>query len=274
MERLRRFNPPLTNTPRLRSGNLLAAVPFRGGLNLTALNRVSYAFMPAPRLSEKGEKNLLLASGGIALFFWITPMLRPALLPLVYLNTHLHELCHAIAAVASGGLVHHIEVHAIGSGLTVTLGGWATAISSAGYFGASLFGAAMVVMGSTQRGARIALWTLGALIAVGLALWVRGDLVGVVSGVFWVAVLFAIASFAKGNWLIFCAQFLGMTQCLAAAQSLGDLMIISTIRGAHSDAHNMYQETGIPPLFWAIVWMLFSAGVFVTALALTWRRSK
>ncbi|MCW5947236.1 MAG: M50 family metallopeptidase [Fimbriimonadales bacterium] len=230
--------------------------------------------MPGARLSDRGEKNLLLATGGIALLIWLTPMLRPALLPLVYLNTHLHELCHGIAAVATGGVVHHIEVHGSGSGLTVTLGGWPVAISSAGYFGASLFGAVMVVMSSSQRGARTALLTLGTILTLGLVLWVRGDAIGFGSGVLWIVVLFALAKFATGNWLIFAAQFLGMTQCLAAAQSLGDLVFISTISGARSDAHNMYLETGIPPLFWAIVWILFSGIACVIAVAMAWKRSK
>lgn len=225
-------------------------------------------------LTLKGERKLLLGAGGVALLLWLSPQLQFAVLPLIYLNTHLHEIFHAVAAVVTGGIVAEIRVLGNGSGMTLTAGGIFPIISSAGYVGAAAFGAVMVAKGTTARGAKAVLLSLCIVIALGLILWVRGDLIGIASGVFWVGALIAIIKLATGAWLIFWAQFLGLTQCLAAAESLADLFFISRFRDAASDAHNMYVATGIPPLFWAIVWILFSAGVCVAALALAWRGSK
>lgn len=225
-------------------------------------------------LTAHGERKLLIGAGAVSLVLWLSPQLQFAMLPLVYLNTHLHEICHAVAAVATGGIALEIRVLANGSGMTTTAGGMCAMVSSAGYIGASMFGAFMVAKGTTAKGARAALLTLCVVLALGLALWVRGDVVGIISGLFWIVVVFAIVKLATGAWLIFWTQFLGLTQCIAAAESLGDLLFISRVSHAHSDAHNMYIATGIPPVFWAVVWTLFSALVCVAALAHAWRRSK
>ena len=58
----------------------------------------------------------LLGASLASVALWATPLLRPFALPLIYLNTHIHELCHAVTTIATGGAVENIIVLGDGSG--------------------------------------------------------------------------------------------------------------------------------------------------------------
>jgi len=51
---------------------------------------------------DRQRKATVLAAV-IAIATWLVPMLRPIVLPLLYLNTHLHELCPSGGAVENRG---------------------------------------------------------------------------------------------------------------------------------------------------------------------------
>ena len=51
------------------------------------------------------------------------PILKWGLFPFDILNTHLHEMFHAIATIATGGRVDHIKVYNNCAGVTWSLGG-------------------------------------------------------------------------------------------------------------------------------------------------------
>jgi hypothetical protein len=219
-----------------------------------------------PEKRINGHQSALLLAGAISLILWVAPVLGFLLLPLQYLNTHLHELCHAISAVATGGEVAEIKVFAAGNGVTLCSGSpWI--VPAAGYLGAVVIGALVILFGRSERGARACLRVIAAGLAFSLVCWVRGDLVGVVSCVGWIVVLFLLSTALKERDVIFAAQFVGVQQCLMAVQSLYVLFRISAFQGQQSDAENMARYTGIPALFWAVLW----GGIGLTALWLTLR---
>jgi hypothetical protein len=209
----------------------------------------------------------MLAYASIAtVVLWLIPGGHYLTLPLMYLNTIVHELCHAFAAVLTGGTAHQIGVFVAGNGVTTTSGGIALVISSAGYLGASVFGAGLIRSGQTAKFAKNMLVTLGALLAFALLVWIRGDIVGLVASVFWIGALFIASRSLKGDTLIFAVQFLGLQQCLHSLQSVFVLMKINAVQGIENDALIASREFPLPPLVYATIWTLISVGLVGLAL--------
>lgn len=219
--------------------------------------------MPSAR---PAHQTTLVYAGIATLAVWAIPALQWLLLPVQYLNTHLHELCHALAALATQGDPQHIGVFADGSGVTPVSGGWLPLIASAGYVGTTAIGAAMLAATRKEQDARITSRVLAAGLGLSMLAWVRGDLVGIVMGVFWVVLLFVAGWKAKGKWLVPVIQFLAIQLALSSVQSVYVLFRISVYGQHHSDATIMQQATGIPAAFWAFGWVIASlALVFLAA---------
>lgn len=225
--------------------------------------------MQSPAQSQlKPHQATLLLSAIASLILWVVPIFGFILLPLQYLNTHLHEFSHAFIAMITGGPVEYIHVFSNGSGITLA-GGSPWLVSSAGYLGATVIGALMIRFGGTERGASIVLRVIGAVLAFSMIFWVRGDVVGVVSGLLWIAFLFALPHMLKARSLVFVVQLLGMQQCLASVQALYILFNISAY-GGQSDAQNMAGFTGIPALVWATLWGVVGVAAVLLTLRSAW----
>lgn len=226
-----------------------------------------------PMPNRNKTQNALLIASAISLAGFLIPYASYILLPVQYLNTHIHELGHALAAVMTGGRVLNIHVFAAGNGVTMTGGGFELIISSAGYVGATIFGGLMVAFSNTEKGARTMLQLLGAVMLLSMALWVRGDVVGVLSGLFWVLGAFVASLKMRGLGLIVVAQFIGIQQCLSALQSLWVLLRITTYPGIENDAMNLEKSTGIPAMVWALVWSAISLAVLWVSFRRGWSGS-
>lgn len=177
-------------------------------------------------------------------------------------------------AIATGGMVSHIEVHANGNGETYTLGGSNFLISSAGYLGASLIGAAMVALSRNPRMARAVIIGAAVLVGYSLLVWVRRDMFGMASAAAWIFVLVIAAVKLSDEHKLFAAQFIGVQQCLNSLQSLFFLVRISGFGIQQSDAGNMQQLTGIPAIVWAVVWCGVSIALMLWALKSSWGSSQ
>ncbi len=216
----------------------------------------------------RNDQRLLAWACVAALAIWVVTPLRFLLLPLIYYNTHIHELCHAIAAVVSGGRVGFIEVFGDGSGVTQTQGGSGFLIASAGYVGSSIVGGILVFGSRTAESARKMLWVAAAFIAFAMVFFVRGDAIGVATGIGWMVALGLGAMFLKGDSAVFAAQFLGIQQCLTSAHAFLALIAVTANDLGHSDAANLEQATGVPAILWSLLWLgfgLFAIGVGIKA---------
>lgn len=210
----------------------------------------------------------LLAALAVVLLVQATPGGQYVLLPLLFLNTHMHELGHAIAAFATGGQASYILVRADGSGATPVVGGWLPAVASAGYVGTSLAGALLLAVSRTAEGARRGLLWLAALMLLAQVALVRGDLVGVATGWAWTVALFLLARRLKDEGLVFAGQFAGATLCLASWQAFLALFAVSP--GGHSDAALMQAATGVPAPVWAGAWLVLSTVLVLLGLRKAW----
>ncbi len=216
------------------------------------------------------SRKLLVIAGAATVACWALPGLSLVTLPIVYLNTHVHELSHALAAAVSGGDAQRIVVQGSGSGFTPVAGGSLLLVASAGYIGASLIGAALIAWGSTPRNAKNALWGLACLLSLSMLVWVRGDAVGIASGVFWILLLWVLGSKLQKANAVFAAQFLGMQQCLTSVQALFVLLKVNAIPGIENDAKLLADQTPLPPMFWALGWCSLSLAVMALALRRAW----
>ena len=200
----------------------------------------------------------------------VFPSVGRFFLPVVYLNTHFHELCHALVALACGGEVEKIVVNANGSGVTPIRGGNVFLEASAGYLGATIVGAMTIFFSRRPEAARNVLRTLAIFLGVSLMVFVRGDSVGVVAGIFWVFAILAASRYLSGQSLVFSAQLLGLFMCLNAIQSVYTVLQISALTEMDSDAKIVASVTGLPPILWASMWCLTSLVLVGTTLRHSW----
>lgn len=215
----------------------------------------------------------IIAAALVSLAAYITPVLNLIFLPLRYLNTHIHELCHALAATATGGDALFIKVFGNGSGVTPVGGGNLLLTASAGYVGAVLVGAGMVVVGRTPKAAALVLKGIAIAIAFSMVVWVRGDIIGVGSGIAWAVGLWLLAVFLNGPKVVFVAQLVGLQQCLNALQSVYALLQISTYPELQSDAKLLESAIGVPAMVWAVLWSAFAIVLVVLSLRKAWKES-
>ncbi|MBX3095346.1 MAG: M50 family metallopeptidase [Fimbriimonadaceae bacterium] len=207
------------------------------------------------------DQSSLLAAGAVTFAIWAFPILRPLGLPLEFLNTLFHELCHAFATVLTGGGVAVIYVFADGGGVTQTYGGFGPAISSAGYVGTALIGSGLVAGSRTRDSAKQSIMSSGIILTAGCGIWLRGELVGLLAGLFWILLFFLAVRAKSGDWIRWVGQFLGLQLALSSVQAFSPLFA-AVHMGQHNDALNMQEFTGIPGMFWASIWMLLAlAGI-------------
>lgn len=217
------------------------------------------------------HQRALLFAGAVSVVALVVPIISWLLLPVSYLNTHIHEFCHAVIGVATGGQVLGIEVFATGGGVTPISGGVLALVAAAGYCGSTMVGCALILLTRTERGAVIGLRLLAILLGVSVAVWVRSDFVGVAAGVGWTVLLWA-GSYLRGPNLLFAAQFIGLQQVLASLQSVLVLLHASQMGIGHSDAVLMSQAVFLPPLFWACSWTALAFAATFYSIKMAWKR--
>jgi hypothetical protein len=220
--------------------------------------------------SLRPHQTALLSAALASVVMFAVPGVQWALLPLTYLNTHVHEISHALASQGTGGHVQDIIVNANGSGVTHVFGGSTPILASAGYLGASLVGMLVLMTGRTESAARIVLRTMAAVMGITMLIWLRGDGIGLASGIFWIAALLGVAQYARGMTLLVLTQFIGVQQCLNSVTSIYDLLHISARTEMHSDAKIMEATYGLPAIFWAVLWCAISVTLLMLGLRKAW----
>lgn len=242
----------------------------------------------------KPQVSILLAAIGVSLGLWVVAMFVPIVgyvnYPLQLFATFIHESSHALAAVITGNTVTSLTVSPDTSGAVWSSSGGISSlfISSAGYLGATAFGTILLAWIRFGRSPRTALYFSGSLvglmtIAFGLILPFYNFLENVTfgsvaftvaSGVVIAAILFAVARYAPIKWAHFALAFLSVQCLLNAFFSLKDLFFISAMSNQQTDAANMAAATGIPGLFWVILWVAISIGMIFVGIRLYTSRGK
>src|SRR5262245_25920199 len=121
----------------------------------TILDKPPAALRPAP---------ILGLAAVVALVLTFVPWLGVLAVPFRLLVTIVHELSHGLVALLTGGHFERFVVFPNGAGVAYTAGGWRALVIPAGYLGAALFGAALIVLGRNTRAGRVALAVIGAAV--------------------------------------------------------------------------------------------------------------
>ena len=213
----------------------------------------------------------MLVALGIMVLLWLFPGAQNLMLPLQYLNTHLHEMGHALAAVLTGGSVESIQVHADGSGVTLARYAYPTVVASAGYVGASFFGAILIACSRDAKSSSYALLGVAVILLVEDTFWLRGDVVGMVTGFAYLAGFTALGFTLRGWAAIIVAQFIGIQQCLSSLQSVFAIVNPRILAFTDNDAKIIQNITGIPAILWSLTWCVISLFLMGAAVAWSWR---
>ncbi len=181
--------------------------------------------------------------------------------PFTWIQTFFHEISHGLAAMITGGSVSSIQIHLSGSGLCYTSGGIRFVVTLAGYLGAALFGALLVLsVSSASLYQKKALAITLASITLGALLFWGRDLVTILILLVITAVcLLPIKSSWNPKAVHILLKFIGCYVLLDAIKS--PLWLID---GRNlGDGATLSQLTFIPELIWVALWELF-------ALACVW----
>jgi len=226
----------------------------------------------------------LLVAATISVLLWFIPYAEFIAYPFRIFVTFIHEGGHAIAALLTGNSVQSLSVATNASGETYTTQGGLIsqiAVSSAGYLGSMAFGALLLVLIRKSVAARIVLLGSGALV-LGLTT-IYGLFKPLYSGTSWSGIPFTllagsligaglilIARFASARVASFFVSFLAVQCVVNALFDLKTVFFLSSpfAPSVPTDAVNMASATGIPALFWAVIWIGLALGILWFAMRL------
>ena len=225
------------------------------------------------------QARTLLIATAITLALWFLPYTGFLTYPFRLFVTFIHEGGHALAAILTGSSVQSLSVSIDASGLTETLspqGGFFARllISSAGYLGTIAFGALLLWLVRRKVKARVVLAGSAAII-LGLT-FVFGFIAPltnlslqpftVMAGIAISAGLLAAAKFASLRAANFLVGFLAVQCVLNAVFDLKNVLWMSVASSEQTDAVNMAQATGIPAIFWSLIWIGIAVLILSTAM--------
>ncbi|GAB4192052.1 MAG: M50 family metallopeptidase [Roseiflexaceae bacterium] len=233
------------------------------------------------RFSARTDTPSLQLIGGAALIALLltAPWLGPLNLPFRLLSTIVHELCHGLAALLTGGTFVRFQIAPDGSGLAYTAGGWRLLIMPAGYLGSALFGALLISVSRSVRACRAVLGALGlGLLLLSLRYGVPtifsaplAGLLTVISGVLLGAAFLWVAARTTPQW----SALLVMVVALQSGfNAFGDLMTLVGLSAngpaVRTDAQSMAAATGLPAILWAVLWAIMASAILGWAVWRTW----
>ena len=125
---------------------------------------------------------ILLSATVFTIMLSMIPLGNLLTYPITLFVTYVHELCHALAALLTGGHVYSIAIHQDASGETMTSGGVGWLISMAGYTGTVLIGSVCLQSLRQQANARSILLIFFAITAISVFYTGLHSLFGTVVG--------------------------------------------------------------------------------------------
>jgi hypothetical protein len=205
-------------------------------------------------MSERVKSKLRFVLG-FALFFATLWLLWDTVLvyPLKIFVVLLHEISHAVAAVATGGSIQHIVLDPRQGGACYCPGGNPLLTLSAGYLGSLLWGGLMISAARSKRvKASLVNGLVGGLVIGLTILYVRngfGIAFGIAFGLGMIAVSRKVSAGLNRSLLL----TLGLTSALYAILDIkSDVIDRPELR---SDAQMLAELTGVPTVAWGAIWI-------------------
>lgn len=231
------------------------------------------------RLSQdaRPQAMTLLIAAAISVVLSFIPYAEFLTYPFRIFVTFIHEGGHAIAALLTGNSVASLSVAPNASGETYSTSGGLISqvlISSAGYVGSMAFGALLLVLIRRAVAARLVLlgsailvFTLTMIFGLIKPLFTLNAWSGIpftlLAGTIIAVGLFLIARFASAKVATFFISFLAVQCVLNALLDLKTVFFLSSPFSptVQTDALNMANATGIPAIFWTVIWIGLALGL-------------
>jgi hypothetical protein len=202
---------------------------------------------------------------GLAIFvIGRIPFVGLIVYPFALFYVFVHELAHGFAAVSTG---RRFDRFVVRRNLTGTAYVWSSTgdsmmITSAGYLGAALFGALLIILAEGTFPARVTLFVVGLVLALLCFGYVRnafGFLTGLAlaGGLMYVATTLGEGAARVVLWLLAVTIFI---------ETFATLLGIGHIGGDPDDAAKVARMTGLPHRVWQLIWMALAALFLLYAL--------
>jgi hypothetical protein len=217
----------------------------------------------------------------LSLLLWQLPYGGVALYPFKLFATWIHEMSHGVTMLATGAGFNSLHIYRDTSGIAHAASGThqigRALIASSGYMGASILGAALLVMAQAGRASRVALGLIGAAMATSALIWVDNDF-GLLVAWTGAALFCGAAALLPERWAGWALGFVAAQACINAVLDIrvlfrAQLVINGQVVGA-SDAHKMAESSFGSPTLWAAIWLLWSFALFYVALRLAYLRER
>jgi hypothetical protein len=200
-------------------------------------------------------------------FLWDTP----AVYPLKVFVVLLHEVSHAMTALATGGTVERIVLDPNQGGACYCPGGNAFLTLSAGYLGSLAWGGLLISAGQMKRINSRWVTAVVGLLVIGLTLAYVRSAFGFWFGLAFGAVLLlgALRLTAGVNQMILLT--LGLTSCLYAILDIkSDVLDRPELQ---SDAAMLGDLTGIHTVVWGVLWIAIAVVASAWLFQWSYRRA-
>jgi hypothetical protein len=177
--------------------------------------------------------------------------------PFGWYETFFHEFSHGLAALASGGSLHRIELNFNGSGLCTTSGGNKFLILFAGYTGSGLWG--VLVYFSASLGKKRLSKPISALLSITIVLvallWAK-DVATILILIGMMGLFLLSYRYSSRKFTQLFISFVAIYVVLNAIRSPLNLLDGKRI----GDGYALSQLTMIPEFVWIGIWFLISCG--------------
>lgn len=206
------------------------------------------------------EGVLLVILTLVALLFWDSPILYPVKL----FTVMLHELSHALMAVATLGEVKSIKIFSDLGGAAEIEGGNELLIASSGYIGSFLFGSLIFYSGINKKAAKYSLPALSTVLLISAIIFfdLLFSLSALVAAITFIILIYSINSPVSE----FIIKYLGL---LSLFYVLFDLRTDIFSNSPHiSDATHLSILLDMPEYLIGIGWILLACVIFFILIKL------
>jgi len=186
------------------------------------------------------------------------PIVHYVIYPFKLFSTFVHESCHGLASIFTGGSWHKFLIGSDGSGLAYTSGGLRMFIIPAGYIGTALIGGILLLLSSKPGRANAILIVIAIIISAITIIFARNT-AAIILGIGFALVIILIAIKTKGFFPAFFLNFLAVSLSLNALLDVRVLFLHTTANMGRNDAVAMNNEVlRIGSVTWAIVYIAIS----------------
>ena len=199
------------------------------------------------------------------------PIVRAIAYPLLLFITFIHEFCHGLAAIATGGEFRRFVIRPDKSGTAWYVGGWDLLVIPAGYVGTAIFSAMLILLTGIEDSAPLVLGGLGTFMILLVLAFGLTSLTTVIGGVGMGGSLILIGIYLGAGGALFIISLIAFVSCLDTLSSLRSLRIIDRYGiPVQNDARDMASSFGCTATIWAWVWSMTSTSIVGWAMWFAW----